>query len=272
MSADSEDKENGPVGHKILKHTFDSASNRILLATSNQQLIVFSLASTQPKPEGTMKFSENLFTADVESMLLFPHHCTGNSSNLFGSSLLCLLSKSKQMYVLENQKLECPHLRNPTLDENESGQEKQAVFSFVDMLNRRKQNGDNGDNGKPANVTTTRYNLSQFNSAKLVDEMFYNVPSHVLPPIEVIAKTFLNSLQVGGIPLDGERTSTESGEDSAILYDKDAFNSDTRQPSDALASVYKAKSNQDDLKAKQQQVGLTSNTLKSLLSTKITHF
>lgn len=189
----------------ILKHTFDFVSNRLILLTSCGQITVISLSSIDATVVGNVRLKKPITAEQVESMILYPHNCAESADPLFGRFLLCFLTNSKQMFAFENANFDCIHSKAKTISpaDIETNTKGDAQFTFLDTLARRKQ-GDVDAQLQPK-LNSIKYSFSQLNTAKLIDEMFFNVPSHVLPPIEMMSKTFLQSLQVGGIPLDGDQ-------------------------------------------------------------------
>jgi WD40 repeat protein len=194
--------------HSILKHTFESSSNSLVLLTSSEQITVLSMSSVDASSVGSVRLNGNITADQIESLILFPHTCNESADPLFGRFLLCFLSNSKQMIAFESQHSKCIHSKVKTigLADNETTAKSDSPFNFLDTLIRRKQ----GDlSGSISKADPIKYAFSQLNTAKLIDEMFYNVPSHVLPPIEMMSKTFLQSLQIGGIPLEGDQMIVE---------------------------------------------------------------
>ena len=172
---------------------YNSSAKNLVLLDSTGRLDVFSIN------DGQLLFRLNVDTHLSKSIkfLLFINQSNykfkQQQDSLFGDQMLCFMTINKKLFVLEHvQSKENRDKFKLIEDIIETTSNKKAISNFVQELIDRKAN-----ELKHYNVAKSLDSINftdKCNLNKLVDEMFYNVPSHVLPPIQMIAKPFLRSL------------------------------------------------------------------------------
>lgn len=122
----------------------------------------------------------------IFSSIVVPHKTEVNfCSDLFGKAQLFGMNQKQELFALCNYENKKQFAKQRTkLIENTDNLTPLAML----FLKKHQKN-------EALTESETENVLGQnIDSKKLVQEMFYNVPSHILPPINVIANSFLSSL------------------------------------------------------------------------------
>jgi len=178
-----------------------SSTKNLVLLDSVGHLDVFSINSIDGRPLLRLDLDCNLMK-HIHFILFInqSNYKFKQTDDLFGDQMLCFMTESKKLFILENQQSketrEKFKLKSEIIETTKTTNAKNQVISnFVQELIDRKANQlKQGDYNLTKSLDTLNSFTEKCNLNKLVDDMFYNVPSHVLPPVQMIAKPFLRSL------------------------------------------------------------------------------
>ena len=174
---------------------YNSSTKNLVLLDSAGHLDVFSMNSNDGQP--LLRLDVNL-SGHIHFLLFInqSNYKFKQPDDLFGDQMLCFMTNSKKLFILENeQSKENREKFKLKADIIETTKTTNAISNFVQELIDRKANHlKQGDYNVTKSLNMVANFTENYSLNKLVDEMFYNVPSHVLPPVQMIAKPFLRSL------------------------------------------------------------------------------
>jgi len=187
---------------KITLSIFDSLNNRAFVYLSDKKISIFYL--DHDVPVMNISYSTgNLKKGQILSGLIVSQKYP-SKDEIFTNTALCLLDSNHQLTALG-----LSHSQEAHFNTENDLEEETKLTKFAKMLLDAKKKATAEQAIKE--IEMEKYFSSQIDSKKLVEELFINTPSHVLPPIETLSKKFLSSLLI---------QTTEDNEDNFNEYNK----------------------------------------------------
>ncbi|RWS14561.1 WD repeat-containing protein 75-like isoform X1 [Dinothrombium tinctorium] len=189
----------------------DPATNNVAVFLSNASVKIFSIESKTPLLSINLQKSKLDPNNKYIYFSLFIPRKSSVADKIFQCSHLCCMNIDQELMVI---------LSKDESDVKDSSSENhlQLVgnaenFTPFAMMLFNKKDKELSSNINAEYDDLNKYFEGEVDSKKLVDEMFFKVPSHVLPPMEKMCSVFLKSLL---------NIRTEDDEEEEKSHDNDA--------------------------------------------------
>ena len=171
----------------IILSVFDSLNNRAFVYLSDKSICLFFLGVDLPTI--TIPYSTGyLKSGQILSGLVIPQKYP-SKDEIFSNTALCLMDSYHQLRALG-----LASSQEAQYNPEDDLEEKSKLTPFAKMLLNEKKKVSVEKAMKE--IEMEKYLGPNSDSKKMIEELFINTPSHVLPPIETISKKFLASFLI----------------------------------------------------------------------------